>query len=62
MPDGLGPLAVWCFDRQAGALTQSANGMEFAYTADWVADQLPPLSQSAGRTQSISPNKTNPPK
>jgi serine/threonine-protein kinase HipA len=46
MPEGLAPLAVWCFDRQAGALTQSANGMEFAYAAEWVADELPPLSQS----------------
>ena len=46
MPEGLGPLAVSCFDRQAGALTQTANGMEFAYAADWVADELPPLSQS----------------
>jgi serine/threonine-protein kinase HipA len=46
MPEGFAPLAVWCFDRQAGALTQSANGMEFAYAADWVAGEMPPLSQS----------------
>lgn len=46
MAEGLAPLAVWCFDRQAGALTQSANGMEFAYATEWVADEMPPLSQS----------------
>ena len=46
MPEGLAPLAVWCFDRQAGALTQSTNGMEFAYAAEWVADEMPPLSKS----------------
>jgi HipA-like protein len=46
MPDGLPPLAVWCFDRQAGSLTQTAGRMEFAYAAEWVADDLPPLSQS----------------
>lgn len=46
MPDGLAPLAVWCFARQAGVLTQSANGIEFAYAAEWVADEMPPLSQS----------------
>jgi HipA-like protein len=46
MPEEPAPLAVWCFDRQAGALTQTAKGMEFAYAADWVADEMPPLSQS----------------
>jgi serine/threonine-protein kinase HipA len=46
MPEGLAPLTVWCFGRLAGALTQSANGMEFAYAAEWVADEQPPLSQS----------------
>jgi serine/threonine-protein kinase HipA len=46
MPEGLAPLAVWCFDRQAGALTDTARGMEFAYAAEWVADGMPPLSQS----------------
>ncbi len=34
MPEGFAPLAVWCFGRQAGALTQTTNGMEFAYAAD----------------------------
>jgi serine/threonine-protein kinase HipA len=46
MPEGFAPLVVWCFDRQAGTLMQSANGMEFAYAAEWVADGMPPLSQS----------------
>ena len=46
MPEGPAPLAVWCFDRQAGALTQTASGMEFAYAQEWVADGMPPLSQS----------------
>ncbi|MDQ6804322.1 MAG: HipA N-terminal domain-containing protein [Actinomycetota bacterium] len=46
MSEGLAPLAVWCFARQAGALTQTANGMQFAYAADWPADETPPLSQS----------------
>lgn len=40
------PLVVWCFDRQAGVLTQTTNGMRFAYAAEWVADGMPPLSQS----------------
>jgi HipA-like protein len=44
MPEGFAPLAVWRFDRQAGTRTQSAKGMEFAYAADWVADET--LSQS----------------
>jgi len=46
MPEGLAPLAVWCFDRQAGALTQTTGGIEFAYAAGWVTDGMPPLSQS----------------
>src|ERR1700729_4353696 len=39
MPEGFAPLAVWFFDRQAGTRTQRAKGMEFAYAADWVADE-----------------------
>ena len=57
MPEGLGPLAVWCFDRQAGALNQSTNGMEFAYASEWVADGMPPLSQSLpldGRSDAVA--------
>ncbi|MHB1570603.1 MAG: HipA domain-containing protein, partial [Solirubrobacteraceae bacterium] len=46
MPDGPAPLAVWCFDRRAGTLTQTPSGIEFAYTAKWVATGMPPLSQS----------------
>jgi serine/threonine-protein kinase HipA len=46
MPEDLAPLAVWCFDRQAGTLTQTTGGIEFAYAAGWVADGMPPLSQS----------------
>ncbi len=46
MSESLAPLAVWCFARQAGALTRTADGMEFAYAADWLADEMPPLSQS----------------
>jgi serine/threonine-protein kinase HipA len=46
MPEDRVPLVVWCFDRQAGALTQTANGMEFAYATGWLADEMPPLSQS----------------
>ena len=46
MPEGLAPLVVWCFDRHAGALTQTASGIEFAYAEEWVADGMPPLSQS----------------
>ena len=46
MPEEPAPLAVWCFDRHAGALTQSTGGIEFAYTSGWVADGMPPLSQS----------------
>lgn len=34
MPEGLAPLAVWCFSRQAGALTQSANATEFLSERD----------------------------
>ena len=46
MPEEPAPLAVWCFDRDAGALTQSTGGIEFAYTSGWAADGMPPLSQS----------------
>jgi HipA-like protein len=46
MPEGLAPLAVWCFGRQAGALMQTASGIEFAYAEEWAADGMPPLSQS----------------
>jgi serine/threonine-protein kinase HipA len=46
MPEEPAPLALWCFDRHAGSLTQSTGGIEFAYTSGWVADGMPPLSQS----------------
>jgi len=46
MSDDLAALVVWCFGRQAGALTQSASAVEFVYAGDWVADGMPPLSQS----------------
>jgi serine/threonine-protein kinase HipA len=46
MPEVPAPLVVWCFARQAGVLTQSANGIEFVYAVEWVADEMPPLSQS----------------
>jgi serine/threonine-protein kinase HipA len=46
MPEGIAALAVWCSDRKAGALMQTASGMEFAYAQEWVADGMPPLSQS----------------
>lgn len=46
MPEDIVPLVVWCLDRRAGALTQTTNGMRFAYAAEWVADGMPPLSQS----------------
>ncbi len=46
MPEGLAALAVWCFDRQAGAPTQTTSGIEFVYASDWLADRMPPLSQS----------------
>jgi serine/threonine-protein kinase HipA len=46
MPEDRAALVVWCFDRQAGALTQTANGMEFSYATGWLAGEMPPLSQS----------------
>jgi serine/threonine-protein kinase HipA len=46
MPDSPAPLTVWCFDQAAGTLTQTANGMQFAYATDWMTSRMPPLSQS----------------
>ena len=46
MPEDRAPLVVWCFDQQAGTLSQTANGMEFAYAAGWLAGEMPPVSQS----------------
>ena len=43
MPEG--SLRCWCLTA-AGALTQTASGIEFAYAEEWVADGMPPLSQS----------------
>jgi HipA-like protein len=46
MPEDRAALVVWCYDRPAGALTQTANGMRFDYAAWWLIDGMPPLSQS----------------
>lgn len=46
MPDTPVPLTVWCFDRNAGTLTRTPNGMHFAYATDWMTERMPPLSQS----------------
>jgi serine/threonine-protein kinase HipA len=46
MAEDIAPLVVWCFDRQAGTLTHTTNGMEFGYAAEWAAAGMPPLSQS----------------
>ena len=39
-------LDVWCFDDQAGVLTDRRDGLDFAYSAAWIAGGQPPLSQS----------------
>jgi serine/threonine-protein kinase HipA len=46
MAEGVAALAVWWFDLQAGALTQTTTGIEFVYASEWLADGMPPLSQS----------------
>ena len=46
MPEDRGALVAWRLDRQAGVLTQTAHGTEFAYAAEWLADEMAPLSQS----------------
>jgi serine/threonine-protein kinase HipA len=47
-------LVVWCFDRRAGALVETSHGMGFSYAQDWVADDMPPLSQSLPRDGSFT--------
>lgn len=39
-------LDVWCFGRRAGALERDDDGVNFAYTEEWLSDGRPPLSQS----------------
>ena len=46
MPDADRTLDVWCFDRLAGTLVDAPGGLAFAYASTWVADRMPPLSQS----------------
>jgi serine/threonine-protein kinase HipA len=46
MAEGRRPLTVWCFGRQAGTLAETPTGMGFAYAPDWMAGDMPPLSQS----------------
>jgi serine/threonine-protein kinase HipA len=42
-------LDVWCFGARAGVLTDRPQGLDFAYSDDWIAAGRPPLSQSLPR-------------
>ena len=46
MADAPRALGVWCFGRLAGTLFDASGGPRFAYEPAWVADGMPPLSQS----------------
>ena len=46
MADAQRALGVWCFGRLAGTLVDASVGPSFAYEPAWVADDMPPLSQS----------------
>ncbi len=43
-------LDVWCFDHRAGTLTETATGLRFAYTDEWLAAGRPALSFSLPRS------------
>lgn len=45
MPDDR-TLGVWCFDRLAGTLLDTPDGLTFTYETAWLVDGMPPLSQS----------------
>lgn len=48
-------LEVWCFGRRAGVLLDASAALQFSYDAVWVADGLPPLSQSLPLDGSFAP-------
>jgi serine/threonine-protein kinase HipA len=48
-------LDVWCFDRLAGTLVDARDGSDFTYDAAWLADRMPPLSQSLPRDGPVEP-------
>jgi serine/threonine-protein kinase HipA len=39
-------LDVWCFDRLVGTLVDARPDLVFTYDPGWLADRMPPLSQS----------------
>jgi serine/threonine-protein kinase HipA len=39
-------LEVWCFERRAGLVFDTAPALSFAYDETWVGGSMPPLSQS----------------
>jgi len=39
-------LDVWCFDGRAGTLSDAPDGPRFSYEVEWLANGMPPLSQS----------------
>lgn len=46
MADPERTLDVWCFGELAGTLTDGPDGARFTYATDWLANGMPPLSQS----------------
>lgn len=48
-------LAVWCFGRSAGTLTDAGRSPVFAYDAAWLDGGMPPLSQSLPLDGSFAP-------
>ncbi len=55
MPDADRTLDVWCFGRLAGTLVDTQDGPTFTYESAWLADGMPPLSQSLPLSGTFAP-------
>ena len=55
MPEADRTLGVWCFGRLAGTLVDTRDGPTFTYESAWLADGMPPLSQSLPLSGTFAP-------
>jgi serine/threonine-protein kinase HipA len=55
VPEADRTLCVWCFDRLAGTLADTQGGPTFTYESAWLADGMPPLSQSLALDSTFAP-------
>ncbi|MBF6619351.1 MAG: type II toxin-antitoxin system HipA family toxin [Patulibacter sp.] len=50
-------LEVWCFGEIAGQLHDDGHRLTFSYSADWIAGERPPISQSLPLDMGYSPDE-----